>query len=372
MRRAARIFRNLFRRTRVDRELSEEMSSYIEMLVARKIRDGASPEEARRMAMIEFGGVDQVKERVRDARLGRTLETLSQDLRYGFRTLRKSPGFTAIAVLTLGLGIGANSAIFSVVNAVLLRPLPFEDADKLVELRESFLSKGIDSEAVSPADFQYWRDNARSLSGIAAYYNWQSFNLTGTGDPERLNTSTVSTNFFRVLGVRPEAGRDFSDAEGAPGQNSVVVISHSLWKRRLAGDPAIVGRAISLDGESYTVVGVMPAAFKFPAAQTDIWTPIALSAEGLSSHGHFLDHTVARLTNGATLAQLRSEMDAIATRQAKLSPDSNKGCGVTVDSLAGTKVRGIRPALLLLFAAVGLVLMVACANIANLMLVRTA
>jgi len=295
------------------------------------------------------------------------MKTLLKDLAYGARMLRKSPGFTAAAVATLALGIGANTAIFSVVNGVLLRPLQYADADRLVMIWENNHAKGWDTFSVAPANFVDWRQQAKSFAGLIAA-GGASFTLTGADEPELLEGARVSADLFSVLGMQPMLGRGFLPEEDVPGKNHVVVLGHGLWQRRFGGDPAVVGRGIVLGGEPYTIVGVAAPEFTFRGA--DLYAPIAFSAEELSHRGSHYTIVVGRLASGATLAAAQTEMDGIADRLRAQYPDSNAGWGTSVISLQEQVVGGVRPALLMLLGAVAFVLLICCANVANLLLAR--
>ncbi|MBO0726679.1 MAG: ABC transporter permease, partial [Blastocatellia bacterium] len=255
--------RALLHRSQAERELDEELRYHIEQQTEQNIRLGMTPEEARAAARKAFGGVEQTKERSRDARGVRWLEELRQDLRYGTRILLKNPGFTLIAVLTLALGIGANTAIFSIVNGVLLRPLPYKDPGQLFMV---FAPRRLDQEfQISSGGFTFLRNQNRIFEQVAAFLPMMdSSSITGDGDPEFLGCLAVSANLFTLLGVEAKYGRTFLPEEERPGSDRVVVISHSLWQRRFGADQKIIGRTISLNYESRTVVGVMPPGFRFP------------------------------------------------------------------------------------------------------------
>jgi putative ABC transport system permease protein len=298
------------------------------------------------------------------------MNTLWQDLRYGARMLLKKPGFTLIAIITLALGIGANTAIFSVVNAVLLRPLPFAEADRLMMIRETKLPQ-FPEFSVSPGNFLDWKAQNTVFERLAAV-RYLPFNLIGTGDPERLSGYGVTEGFFAMLGAQPQVGRDFSAEEYQPGHNSVVVLSQKLWQKRFGGDPKILNQAITLDAQSYTIVGIMPASFRFGGRNTDLWTPLAFTAKDAQNHGgHYLS-AIGRLKPGVTVDQARTEMVTIAGRLAVQYPDANTGWSVKVSPLLEYTVRSIKPALLVLLGAVAFVLLIACANVANLLLARAA
>ncbi|HEX7117854.1 MAG TPA: ABC transporter permease [Longimicrobiales bacterium] len=294
------------------------------------------------------------------------MDTVYQELRYAYRALRRSPGFTLVAVLTLALGTGANTAIFSAVNAVLLRPLPYPEPDRVVRVFDTFDGRPA---TLSPPNFYDYREQARSFEAIGAYYG-TSYALTGEGPAAQIQAARASAGVFEALGIRPALGRTFGPAEEVVGSDRVVVLGHGLWQRRFGGDPAVIGRAIRLDGESYAVVGVMPPGFDYPRG-TELWLPLAFTADDLATQrgAHYLS-AVARLRPEATVEQAREEVAAVARRLAVDHPDTNERVGATVVSLHEAMVGDVRPALLILLGAVGFVLLIACANVANLLLAR--
>src|SRR5215471_788607 len=291
------------------------------------------------------------------------LKGTREDLRYGFRMLRKSPGFTAVAVITLAVGIGANTAIFSAVNAVLLRPLPYQDPGRLVVI----LHDG--HNPVAPANFIDWRNQSSSFEGMGAAEYWTP-NLTGSDRPEKLWALHISSDILPLLGIQPVLGRTFLPEEDNPGRDHEVILSYSLWQRRFSGDQDVVGRPVVLDGESYTVVGVMPRGFKFApfwATKAELWAPLSLGARAAGRNGNSL-RVFARLASGVSLEQARSEMAGITSRLDSQYPGTNRN--VMVVPLKDKVVGDIRPALLMLLGAVALVLLIACANVAHMLLAR--
>ena len=303
---------------------------------------------------------------------------LAQDFRYGWRVLRKSPGFTLVAVIVLALGIGANTAIFSVVNAVLLRPLPFDEPDRMVHVwhvppQASF--PGITTFAVSPANFLDWRSQNHSFEGMSAY-GFGRYTLTGAGQPEAVRTVAATRGFFSILHAQPLLGRVFLDAEDEPGRDHEVVLSYGLWRSHFGANPDIVGRNVELNGQAFTVIGVMRPGFQFPITSDpdtspQMWKPLAWTGVERSVRDNHNYGVVARIKRGVTLAQAQAELDNISQRLAQQYPKDDKGWGATVISLREDLVGDVRPALLILLGAVALVLLIACANIANLVLAKT-
>jgi putative ABC transport system permease protein len=301
------------------------------------------------------------------------MQTLWQDLRYGARILLKSPGFTLIALFMLALGIGANTAIFSVVNSVLLRPLPYPNADRLMTIWEDHRAgNGPEREWTSPPGFEDWRDQAKSFDHVVAFQNWQP-TLTGQGEPERLAGAQVSHDTFSMLGVAPALGRSFRQEEDQRGTESVVIISHGLWRKSFGADPSLVGRRILLNGESPVVIGIMPAGFKFPIiTDADIWRPIQPVLGTGCQRGCITIRVMARLQPDRTEAQARAELNAIAARIEGQFPDTNTKVGVTLVPLQEFLVGPVKTQMMALLVAVAFVLLIACANVANLLLARSA
>ncbi len=294
---------------------------------------------------------------------------MTQDIRYGIRSLRKRPGATVVALITLALGIGVNTAIFSAVDSILLRPLPLKDPDRIVSIWERTLRVGINQNEVAPANFFDLRNQNQVFDGIGAH-GPQDLNLSGGGEPERLTGELVTANVFSLLGVEPALGRTFLPDEDQPGQEHVVVLSDALWQRRFNRDPSILNRNIVLNGESFTVVGVMPRGFFFPARETELWIPWAMEPEQASGRGDHYLRLVARLKPGTTIEQANADVESIAQRLSAEYPRTNEGLGFVVHSLHQDYVGNLRLPILVLFAAVGLVLLIACANVANLLLAQ--
>ncbi|MBD0320173.1 MAG: ABC transporter permease, partial [Gemmatimonadetes bacterium] len=354
--------RALLRKQEVEGELDEELAFHLEMETAKNIREGMPPEEARRAAMLAFGGVERWKEEVRDARWIRVLEDLAADGRYALRALRRAPAFTLTVVLTLALGIGANTTIFSAVDALLLRALPFPHRDRLVEVRH-LRQSGEEWEQTSAANFLALREGSPGLEGLAAYAGWSAY-LTRAAHRERLVAFRATPDFFSLLGARPLIGRTFAPDEGAPGRNRVAVIGERLWKRRFGGDPAVLGTALTLDGDAYTVVGVMPARVAFPA-EADLWAPASFDAAWPQSVS-----VVGRVRAGVAVAQVQDEASALLRRLVRDEPRLHTGAGVVLRRLYWEQTEYLHTFLTLLATAVAFVLLVACANVANLLLAR--
>lgn len=356
--------RALVRREVVLEDIEEEMRSHVEMEAEANIGRGMRPEEARAAALRSFGNLGRMRDLAYEVRGGGMLETLWQDLRYGFRLLLKSPGFTSIAVLTLALGIGANTAIFSVVNAVLLQPLPYAKADELVTFYNT--QGGETRWPLSPMAYLNLKSRNSVFTDVAALSNkgWPA-NLTGVGEPERLQGFQVSANLFSLLGVAPQQGRAFLSEEDRPGENRVVLLSHEVWHRRFAADPQIIGQALTLNGDTYIVVGVMPRDFRF-FARADLWTPMAFTVADENDRAGYLQ-VMGRLKSGVSFEQAGAEVEAISR---EFINNTNSEVRTRLSLPQETLTEEVRPMLLLLMAAVGFVLLIACANIANLLLAR--
>ncbi|HYY96346.1 MAG TPA: ABC transporter permease, partial [Pyrinomonadaceae bacterium] len=355
-------------RRKRDEELDEEIRSHLRMAARERVERGESPEQAEREARREFGNVALVKEVTRGMWGWSRLEEFARDIGYGLRMMQRAPAFSAVVVLTLALGIGANTAIFSVVNAVLLRPLPFKDPERVVMVwLKGAEAAGGDRVPMSLADFLDWRAQTHSFERVA-FFSHADFNYAGGDAPEEVTGAVTSADFFNVFGARAERGRTFLPEEEKPGAARVVVVSHGFWQRRLGADPRAVGREITLDSQPYTVVGVMPAGFDFPQEEAELWA--AYQIQPPTRRGPNWLRGVARLGEGVTLQQARAELNALPNPERPNQPPQGERFNVLAvnDYLVGD----VRPALLMLLGAVALVLLIAAANVANLMLARSA
>jgi putative ABC transport system permease protein len=359
--------RSLFRRERVEAELDEEVRDFLKMAAEEKIKHGLSHKEAARAVRLELGSLEIAREEVRAAGWEYFVETFWQDLRFGARTLRKSSGFTAVAALTLALGIGATTSIFSVVNAVLLRPLAIEDPSRTVLLQEQWRGSYGD---VSVGNFNDVKQQSRSYAEVSCSRS-ASFNLEAQDVPERVDGEIATFNYFATFGVPPIAGRVFTADEDRPGQAPVVVISERFWRTRLHADPSSVGKPIRVNGLPTTVVGVMPKNFDPLLNKSDLWVPAAFTPAQLAEHDdHFLN-VVARLKPGVTIAQAQPELELIAQRLQQEYPLDDADRSFYIQPLANALLGDQRLSLRMMLAAVGFLLLIACANIANLQLARS-
>ncbi|MGO9269637.1 MAG: ADOP family duplicated permease [Terriglobia bacterium] len=356
----------LFRRPKPVDDLEEEIRSHLEMEEQENLESGMAPDEAHYAALRRFGNVTLAQERSREMWGWNSVETLWQDLRYGLRMLVKNRGFTAVAVMTLALGIGATTAIFSVIDAVLLHPPPYRNPAQLVEIGSR--NPDHDEDSVSVGDFADWQEHTLAFQEIAAYQNWKFQTLAGVGEPDEVWASPVSTNLFHLLGVNAVLGRTF-----VPSESKSAVLSYEYWRAHFSSDPAILGRTFTLDGQPYTVIGIAPADFEFPGPNAQVWVPLTFSAAEKNNHEDHLLQVIARLKAGDTLKQAQAEMATVASRLAMQYPKTNAGWSASVEPL---KIQGIegafRDALLALLAAVVFVLMIVCANVAGMLLARDA
>jgi len=371
----------LFGNRKFERDLDEELRSYVELQAAEKVRHGTPPDVALRQAWQELDGMEQVKENVRDVRPGVVMETLLRDIRYALRALGRNRAFACIAILTLGLAIGASTSIFTVVDAVLLKPLPYPDPDRLVTLWEVSRTDGLQG-TVAPANFYDWREQSRSFSRMAAIDPYPDFILNGgqgASVAQRLSGAGVTADFFSLLGARMVLGRDFLAEEDRPDRNQVVILSYGAWKRYFGGRADIVGRPVSLNSADYTVVGVLSPDFTFVSKAADyharnrfdLFRPMALPAPPPAwMRGTHPLCVMARLKPNVSLRQAQADLDRIAMNLQRLYPGDDKGMGVVVVPLAQHVVSDLRGALFALLAAIGLLLLITCANIANLLLTR--
>ena len=347
--------------------MAEEMQLHLEQRTEENIAAGMPPDEARFAARREFGGIEQIKEIARDQRGTTGVEHLVQDFRFGARLLRKQPGFTAVAVLTLAFGIGATTAIFSVVNGVLLRPLDFPAPDQLVLVNEAH-PPTVPLTGVSPGAYSSWQQQTAAFSSLAAW-SFGPYNLTGAGEPRRIFAQRVTPNYFGTLGVRPDLGRDFRPGEDAAGKDNVVILSHALWLDQFGGRAQVVGQSILLDERPFLVIGVMAPGARWDR-RAEIYTLLVTSARDQMNFDARRLQVIGRLKPGVTLAQARGEMATLADRLAEASPATNQGWQVRLMPLLAATVTGVRPLLLSLLGAVGFLLLIACVNVANLLLAR--
>jgi putative ABC transport system permease protein len=359
---------SLFRRTSSERELSAEIQSHLDLHIADNVRTGMTGDEARRRALISLGGVEQTKERHRERRTIRVLDEVAQDTRFAARLLVKDRGFTLTAVLVLALGIGANAAIFSVVDALVLRPLPYREPDRLVMVWEDAREIGFPNNTPAPGNYFSWKERNRTLSGLAATRS-ATANLTRDGQPEFVTGRRVTANFFDVLGVQPAIGRAFTEEEDRNGE-PVTVISYSLWQRRFAGAGDILGKSIVMNGERRAIVGVMPPEFVFRNREIDFWTPIRFTQEQATLRtSHFLN-VVGRLAPGRTAEEARQDIAGISEQLKREYPRTNGTVGSVVKPLREDLLGDTRTQLVVLMGAAACVLLIACANVAGLLLLR--
>lgn len=359
--------RSLLFRRQVDQELDEELRDHLDHQIRELVSKGMPIEEARRNARRTLGGTDLIKEQCRDARKTRFAAEFWQNLRYGARTLMKSFGFTAAAVLTLALGVGANSAVFSVIDAVLLRPLPLKDSPRLARIYTTAFGGSL-TKVTSRKDFLDWQNESRTFEQLGIY-GYDSNTLTGLGQPRKIDSIDAGPGFFELFGVAPIAGRTFLPQEFQPNSSSVALLGEGFWKQQLGGSTDVIGRSIILDGKEATVVGILPDSLEDVVGKIQVWLPFLNVDE---NRGHRNYWAVGRLKPGYTIKQANSEMSGIAARLERAYHDSNYSWGTTVVSLQDSIVGDVRLMLLVLLGAVGLLLLIACANVTNLLLARAA
>ncbi|HKO17196.1 MAG TPA: ABC transporter permease, partial [Gemmatimonadaceae bacterium] len=372
--------RALFGRGRQEREMAEEVRFHIEMEAQRLVQAGLAPDEARRRALRDFGGIERHKDDVRDERGTSWLWDGWSDVRFAARSLRRRPGFAAIATLTLALGIGATTTLFGVVKQVLLTPLPYDNPDGLVMVWSAW--KGFDQTWLSYDEWEGWRARIPAFADIGLFAEGSA---TFDGDnPERVRTAQVQASVFPILGVRPILGRNFTAAEDRPNGPNVVILGYGLWQRRFGGDPSVIGRQVQISGQTWTVVGVMPADFRLPldfgaSGRTEAWSPLATDAaqngavpgpefpKGGANHGY---HAVARLRPGVTAATANAELRSLVAELERYGYMANVGFHAYTVPIEEQITGRVRPVLLVVFGAVGFVMLIACANVAGLLLVR--
>ena len=365
--------RGLFGARQKDNDFAAELESHLALHIEDGMLSGLSAEEARRQALIRLGGVEQARQQYRERATLPAFETLLQDVRFALRQLRRSPGFASIAIVTLALGIGADTAIFSVVDGVLLHPLPFPHPQQLVTLDES--KPNFATGSISWPNFRDWQRDNRTLAGLAIERP-MSLSLTGEGVTERLRGDYVSSGFFSLLGVKPVLGRLFAPGEDEIGRAPVVLISQGLWERKFGSNRAILGKAIQLDGRAYTIAGIVPSSFEIRLMNFhvgDVYVPIGQWQVGalLNRQAGLGIHGIARLKPGVTLAQAQADMKAVTARLAAAYPQDDRGVGATLIPLRQFTLRNAQPLLLALLGAVTFVLLIACINVAGLLLARS-
>lgn len=367
--------RALFHRADAEREMEEEMRLHLEMETEKHRREGLSPEEARRQARLAFGAMEAVREAHRDGRGWRWLEDAVADARFALRTLRRNPVLSATAIITLALGIGANTAIFSAVNAVILRPLPFPHSDQLAMLSEDNPEKDWHRQVAAPANYFDWRERVKAFQDVAAYTPGGGSTLDLDGHPQRVRTRSVTGNYFSVLQVQPRFGRAFTDAETWGTEPSTIVISDQLWRDAFGSDTGVVGRTVTMDGSSTQIVGIMPPRFRFAADSVDVWQTMGWDRQSRSQvffrRAHWV-RVIARLKPGVTPRAADAELQTVVRQLQVEYPETNRVMGADLVPLHEYLIGDVRPALLILQAAVALLLLIACANVANLLLVQAA
>jgi len=361
-------------RRQLDRDLDDEIAFHLAMREQKLAAGEKDFGDAHYSARRQFGNTTSLKEVTREMWTFASLETLWQDIRYGFRMLRKNPGFTAAAILTLALGIGANTAIFSVVNAVLLRPLPFRDPNRLVSVLETKPTQGLDWLYVTPVNFVEWQRQTGIFENIAAF-NGCGFRLSDQGTPTFVRGACASSDFIPMLGVQPIMGRLWTAQEDLPGNDREVLLSYGFWKTQFGGDPNVIGKSLwrGADKVPYAIIGVLPDGFQFESEDISVWAPLGVDMNTTAAHFHSL-LVFARLKQGGSREQAQSTMDGIANQLEKRFPKTNTGWGVTVQPLQKfySNLGNTRTSLLVMLAAVGTLLLIACANVANLLLARAA
>ncbi len=368
--RAVRALRSPFHRPAAERALADELRFHIEQQTAANLAAGMAPDEARRRALLEFGGAEAIKEECREQRSLHVVEVTLRDLRFGLRLLRKNPGFAAVAILVLALGIGANTAIFSAVNAVLLHPLPFPRSDRVVHIREA--TPRDYGWTMSLPDFEDYNAAQKAFAELALWQS-QSVNYAGADHPDRVIGSFVSANFFQMLGVGAGLGRTFAAEDEKPGAAGVAVLAFDAWQGRFGSDPNILGRKLMLNGEAYEVVGVLPRSFAMPWFDSDVWMTIQHYPNYRRDRAQAVGLAFGRLRDGVAPAAAAADLNTVAQRLAREYPQASAaGMHIELTTVQDMINVNYKPMLLLLFAGVGTVLLIACANVANLLLARGA
>ena len=365
----------VLRSSHAEDDLSREIASHLALMEDEFVRKGMTAPDARLAARRAFGGVEQAKEHHRDARSFLWLDDVARDVRYALRTLRKAPGFTALAMMTLALGIGANTVVFTVSDALLLRPPPFEHAERLYEVWDVNAAQGFgvaDLTPPSPANFLDWRAETHAFDHMVAWQNWFSSVVGPAGSgmvAEQVRTVSVSPTFFDMLGVHAALGRVLRPDEEQPGRDRVVVLAHGLWTRYFGADPSIVGKSVLLDGRPFAVVGVLPADFRFLQSDFDVWTPLTIDGDARGSRASHSIAVFARVAPGFTVAEAQADLDRVSSSLARTYPATNRGWGAGLRAVFPMN-GDLRGALMVLLGAVACVLLIACANVAGLLVIR--
>ena len=369
LRQSLQRFVSFFRRAQLDQDLEAEMASHLELAIEENLRTGMSPAEARRQALIHFGGTQQAKEQHRESRGLPLLEAVLQDLRFALRLFRKSPAFTLVAVLTLGLGIAANTATFSISNTFLRNPVSYPEVDRVFMVMNQAPAQVDDSSTVSAADFLDWREQSHSFEALGAY-EWAHVNMTGAGEPVKLQGFSVTANFFDILRATPLLGRTFATGEDEAGRDHVAILTSALWRRQFAADPAIIGRTIRLDGTPTQIIGVMNDSVRFPLG-AEIWIPLVFSPQDRMLRNEHDLFPIARLKPGVSFAQAAAEMRAIQDRLGTSFPQTETGWNTFLMPLGQFVAGRGRDYTLFFLYAVAFVLLIACTNVTNLLLARS-
>ena len=354
-----------------DADLRDELRFHLERQIQQNLAAGMLPDEARRAAGAALGSIEAIREASREGRPGAMARQFMRDFAYGGRLMRRTPGFAAAAILIVALGTAATSAAFSALYGVLLRPLPYPEANRLVSLWTRLPTVGLPRAFVNAADYVTWRTQNHSFEDVALVRSIANFSLLGTGDPERLSGARISANLLPILGVRPAFGRNFTAEEATDGHDRVVLLSHRLWKERFAGSPTVVGNSIDLSGQSYTVIGVMPPEFQYPDDTYQIWVPLTINPAELNrTEPGFNYLAIGRLRRGVDLAQAQHDMDIVARGLAASTPATNRDDGVSVLPLLEESFETVRPTLYVVFGAAACLLLISVSNLANLFAVR--